>query len=89
MEIKSHWLGHEWYLPAAAGNDINKVDLINLICALTNFLTQTNVPNIRLEYRHQTLLEEIETIRGKRKNIPENPDSYISDGAASKGTTGH
>lgn len=25
MEIKRHWLGGEWYLPGAAGNDINKV----------------------------------------------------------------
>ena len=24
MEIKRHWLGHEWYLPGAAGNDIHK-----------------------------------------------------------------
>lgn len=25
MEIKRHWLGQQWYLPGAAGNDINKV----------------------------------------------------------------
>jgi hypothetical protein len=25
MEIKRHWLGQEWYIPGAAGNDINKV----------------------------------------------------------------
>jgi len=25
MEIKRHWLGHGWYLPGAAGNDINRV----------------------------------------------------------------
>ncbi|KAF9525475.1 AMP deaminase [Crepidotus variabilis] len=54
MEIKRHWLGHEWYLPGAAGNDINK----------------TNVPNIRLAYRHQTLLGELEMIRRKGGNIP-------------------
>ncbi|ESK90498.1 amp deaminase [Moniliophthora roreri MCA 2997] len=46
MEVKRHWLGHEWYLPGAAGNDINK----------------TNVPNIRLAFRHQTLLEELDLI---------------------------
>ncbi|KAM6494422.1 AMP deaminase [Amanita muscaria] len=50
MEIKRHWLGEEWYLPGAAGNDINK----------------TNVPNIRLEYRHQTLKNELGMIRGKK-----------------------
>ncbi|KAG6835953.1 hypothetical protein H0H93_012915 [Arthromyces matolae] len=24
MEIKRHWIGHQWYLPGSAGNDINK-----------------------------------------------------------------
>ncbi|KAJ2926303.1 hypothetical protein H1R20_g10790, partial [Candolleomyces eurysporus] len=47
MEIKRHWLGSNWYLPGAAGNDINK----------------TNVPDIRLAYRHSTLLGELEMIR--------------------------
>ncbi|KAF9066473.1 hypothetical protein BDP27DRAFT_1330580 [Rhodocollybia butyracea] len=46
MEIKRHWLGPQWYVPGAAGNDIHK----------------TNVPNIRLAFRHQTLLEELEMI---------------------------
>lgn len=47
MEVKRHWLGQHWYLPGAAGNDINK----------------TNVPNIRLAYRHQTLLDELNIVR--------------------------
>ncbi|KAF8555256.1 AMP deaminase [Imleria badia] len=46
MEVKRHWLGQEWYLAGAAGNDIHK----------------TNVPDIRLAYRHQTLVEELEMI---------------------------
>ncbi|KAI0352586.1 AMP deaminase [Trametes cingulata] len=50
MEIKRHWLGQSWYLPGADGNDINK----------------TNVPNLRLEYRRQTLVEELTMIRTKR-----------------------
>ncbi|KAK7018040.1 AMP deaminase [Paramarasmius palmivorus] len=50
MEVKRHWLGHEWYLPGAAGNDINK----------------TNVPNIRLAFRHQTLLEELDLIYNRK-----------------------
>ncbi|EGN98586.1 hypothetical protein SERLA73DRAFT_169523 [Serpula lacrymans var. lacrymans S7.3] len=49
MELKRHWLGREWYLPGAAGNDIHK----------------TNVPDIRLAYRHRTLLEELAMIRAK------------------------
>lgn len=47
MEVKRHWLGQEWYLPGAAGNDIHK----------------TNVPNLRLAYRHRTLVEELSMIR--------------------------
>ena len=31
MEVKRHWLGHEWYLPGAAGNDINKVKYFILL----------------------------------------------------------
>ncbi|KAJ7913565.1 hypothetical protein B0H13DRAFT_491918 [Mycena leptocephala] len=49
MEVKRRWLGHQWYLPGAAGNDIHK----------------TNVPNIRLAYRHQTLKEELNMINTK------------------------
>ncbi|KAK7048714.1 A-deaminase domain-containing protein [Favolaschia claudopus] len=49
MELKCHWLGHKWFLPGAAGNDIHK----------------TNVPNIRLAYRHQTLMEELNMINAK------------------------
>ncbi|KZO96497.1 hypothetical protein CALVIDRAFT_527541 [Calocera viscosa TUFC12733] len=51
MQIKRHWLGHQWYLPGALGNDINK----------------TNVPNIRLQYRHNTLMEELDMLTQGRK----------------------
>jgi hypothetical protein len=34
MEIKRHWLGNDWYLPGAAGNDINKVH----VCLSFDFL---------------------------------------------------
>ncbi|KIP10182.1 hypothetical protein PHLGIDRAFT_101508 [Phlebiopsis gigantea 11061_1 CR5-6] len=57
MEIKRHWLGHKWYLPGAAGNDINK----------------TNVPNIRLEYRRHTLLEELTMIHAASLESPPPP----------------
>ncbi|KAJ7078611.1 hypothetical protein B0H15DRAFT_860299 [Mycena belliarum] len=52
MEVKRHWLGSQWYLPGAAGNDINK----------------TNVPNLRLAYRHQTLMEELNMISAKTQS---------------------
>ncbi|KAL2917705.1 AMP deaminase [Polyrhizophydium stewartii] len=42
MQIKQRWLGDKCYLPGPAGNDIHK----------------TNVPNIRISYRYQTLMEE-------------------------------
>nr|XP_019015072.1 AMP deaminase [Kwoniella pini CBS 10737]OCF53853.1 AMP deaminase [Kwoniella pini CBS 10737] len=47
MQVKKHWIGQKWYMPGAAGNDIHK----------------TNVPTIRLAYRHSTLLEELALIR--------------------------
>ncbi|CAG8441409.1 8355_t:CDS:10 [Ambispora leptoticha] len=47
MSIKNHWLGDRWYLPAVDSSGIHK----------------TNVPTIRLNYRHNTLLEEIELVR--------------------------
>lgn len=42
MEIKRHWLGHDWYLPGAEGNIVEK----------------TNVPNVRVAFRYNTLMEE-------------------------------
>jgi len=53
MEVKRHWLGQSWYLPGAAGNDMNK----------------TNVPNLRLEYRRQTLVEELTMIKKDREPV--------------------
>jgi AMP deaminase len=41
-KAKKHWLGEKYYLPGPAGNDIHK----------------TNVPDIRIRFRYQTLLEE-------------------------------
>jgi AMP deaminase len=68
MEIKRHWLGHQWYLPGAEGNDINRVNLSQNFVSKFRVLTghsQTNVPNIRLAYRHQTLVGELDMIKGK------------------------
>ena len=54
MQVKKHWIGQKWYLPGAAGNDIHK----------------TNVPDIRLVYRHSTLLEELALIHHGRHAPP-------------------
>ena len=77
MEVKRHWLGQRWYLPGAAGNDINKASHLstaepNLYINWFGFdIRQTNVPNIRLAFRHQTLLEELNMIReGEPSAVP-------------------
>ncbi|RQM28698.1 hypothetical protein B5M09_008035, partial [Aphanomyces astaci] len=41
--FKQHFLGKKYYVPGAAGNDIR----------------MSNVPNIRLDYRHETLTSEL------------------------------
>ena len=75
MEIKRHWLGQKWYLPGAAGNDINKVCsslFRNFLFVLTS--VKTNVPNIRLAFRHQTLMEEFKMILSGEGTNPDNLD---------------
>lgn len=44
--IKQHWLGNAYMEEGPGGNDI----------------TRTNVPNIRVAYRHETLVEELTNI---------------------------
>lgn len=50
VQVKKHWIGNKYYMPGAAGNDIHR----------------TNVPSIRLSYRHSTLMEELALIRHGR-----------------------
>ncbi|XP_014673024.1 PREDICTED: AMP deaminase 2-like [Priapulus caudatus] len=45
-EVKQHWLGENYRLPGVQGNDI----------------TRTNVPDIRVAYRHETMCEELSTL---------------------------
>ncbi|KAF9362769.1 AMP deaminase [Mortierella sp. NVP85] len=46
-KIKKHWIGKKWYLPGVQGNDMEK----------------TNVPNIRVAFRHETLREELDMVK--------------------------
>ncbi|KAI1296080.1 AMP deaminase [Mortierella claussenii] len=46
-KVKKHWIGKKWFLPGVAGND----------------MTKTNVPNIRLAFRHETLREELDMLK--------------------------
>ena len=45
-QVKRHWLGAHFEEEGPGGNDI----------------TRTNVPNIRVAYRHETLVEELKHI---------------------------
>ncbi|KAF9545833.1 AMP deaminase [Mortierella hygrophila] len=45
--IKKHWIGKNWYLPGIPGND----------------MTKTNVPNIRVAFRYETLREELNMLK--------------------------
>ena len=44
--MKQRWLGKDYLLEGIAGNDIN----------------HTNVPDIRVSFRYETLLNELSTI---------------------------
>lgn len=48
MQIKQYWLGPNYTKEGVAGNDISR----------------TNVPDIRVAYRNETLLEELAVIFG-------------------------
>ncbi|KAK6534447.1 AMP deaminase [Arthrobotrys megalospora] len=55
--LKTRWLGNAWYKRGVAGNDMEK----------------TNVPNIRMQFRDETLMQELEMI-----------DKYTSSPTAQK-----
>lgn len=45
-QVKQHWLGDHYLKEGVAGNDIDR----------------TNVPDIRIAFRYETLLEELSTV---------------------------
>lgn len=45
-QVKQHWIGANFYKEGVAGNDIKK----------------TNLPDIRVAYRYETLLDELSSI---------------------------
>ncbi|KAG1152657.1 hypothetical protein G6F37_000886 [Rhizopus arrhizus] len=45
-KIKEHWIGHNWHRPGVEGNDMQR----------------TNVPDIRIKFRYETLKEELDAI---------------------------
>lgn len=46
LQVKQHWIGYNYKQEGVAGNDIQR----------------TNLPDIRVSYRHETLLDELQTI---------------------------
>ena len=46
VQVKQHWLGDNYHKEGVAGNDIDR----------------SNVPDIRIAFRYETLLEELSTI---------------------------
>ncbi|XP_012160935.1 AMP deaminase 2 isoform X4 [Ceratitis capitata] len=65
-KVKQHWLGPNYTREGVAGNDI----------------TRTNVPDIRVAYRHETLLDELSNIF-KVHEAPKTQQS-AKDGFAAK-----
>lgn len=45
-QVKRHWIGDNYGKEGPAGNDV----------------TKTNVPDIRVAFRHETLVEELSTL---------------------------
>uniref|UniRef100_A0A7C9CXL4 AMP deaminase n=1 Tax=Opuntia streptacantha TaxID=393608 RepID=A0A7C9CXL4_OPUST len=56
--LKSHWIGQRYYKRGPEGNDIHK----------------TNVPHIRVEFRHMIWKEEMQQVYLGEANIPEEVD---------------
>lgn len=60
--IKQHWIGHHYWLRGPDGNVVEK----------------TNVPNVRMSYRMETLLHELKLIKhytGKESHLCKDPES--------------
>ncbi|XP_028792560.1 probable AMP deaminase [Neltuma alba] len=57
-EAKAHWLGDKYFLRGPEGNDIRK----------------TNVPSLRISFRHETWKEEMQYINADKATFPEDVD---------------
>ncbi|KAK6160032.1 hypothetical protein DH2020_003413 [Rehmannia glutinosa] len=55
---KSHWLGDGYFRRGPKGNDIHK----------------TNVPNMRISFRHETWMEEMQYVYAGKARLPEEVD---------------
>lgn len=55
LQMKQHWLGPNYMREGVAGND----------------MTRTNVPDIRVAYRYETLVDELTNIFRSVEDLPE------------------
>lgn len=62
MQVKRHWLGPNYTKEGVAGNDVSR----------------TNVPDIRVAYRYETLVEELKCICRGAIMYDESMDSVSS-----------
>ncbi|RIA94494.1 hypothetical protein C1645_803545 [Glomus cerebriforme] len=69
MTVKKHWLGKDWRLPGPDGNNINK----------------TNVPEIRMKFRYDTLMEEKGMIEKYSKFKRNTVQAKITDATTTTG----
>ncbi|KAE8663601.1 putative AMP deaminase [Hibiscus syriacus] len=56
-----HWLGNKYFLRGPEGNDIQK----------------TNVPNMRIAFRHKTWIDEMQYLYSGRARVPEEIDPAL------------
>lgn len=62
--MKHHWLGPNYTREGVAGNDISR----------------TNVPDIRVSYRYETMIDELNNIFSKYLTISNNKKwPYVDD----------
>ncbi|XP_045537933.1 AMP deaminase 2 [Papilio machaon] len=62
-EMKQRWVGEHYQRSGAAGNDI----------------TRTNVPDVRVAYRHETLLDELRNLFGAATVRQESYDTCVKE----------
>lgn len=76
-KIKRHWIGNNWYKPGVDGNDMEK----------------TNVPDIRVAFRHETLQEELDALRRyapkKEKHEPMSKQDFVGVAGLAESSTIH
>ncbi|KAF9585856.1 AMP deaminase [Lunasporangiospora selenospora] len=61
-QVKKHFIGRRWYLPGVQGNDMAK----------------TNVPNIRVNFRYETLREELSMLHRYSQLVRSSARSYTT-----------